>query len=367
MFRRLLDSCSSIVQSFAPICLMSTAAVFLATPRGIAQDCNNNGIPDIQDVDPTDPDGDGEISNDCNANGRPDECDLAGPRLIGATHEALLEIDRDTAAPTILRTLDLTFRGLTHAPSRNALIAATGSTLHEIDISSLAITAIGTIGSEGIAFDSLSDRLFLSFDTSIVEFDFGTGQVAPVASLDSCCLSGMAYDADTNRLIAMDNDPCTAWLIDIEAGTGTDMASFDPCFESIVYDTERHVFWGCQNQYFGSSGYHSMLHHFNPDTGSHEQVGPMIQGRIEGLAFIPGSHDVNADGIPDECQGDAGDCNGNGVLDEHESAFLDVALFSAHLSAATANSGVACLFDTNQDGLLDGRDIRGFVERLLST
>ena len=40
-------------------------------------DCNNNGVPDECDIDPSDPDGDGFVSGDCNTNGVPDECDIA--------------------------------------------------------------------------------------------------------------------------------------------------------------------------------------------------------------------------------------------------------------------------------------------------
>ncbi len=42
---------------------------------GTSEDCNTNGIPDECDVDPTDPDGNGEFSPDCNANVVPDECE----------------------------------------------------------------------------------------------------------------------------------------------------------------------------------------------------------------------------------------------------------------------------------------------------
>lgn len=43
---------------------------------GTSQDCNNNGVPDECDVDPADPDGNGQVSDDCNQNDIPDECDL---------------------------------------------------------------------------------------------------------------------------------------------------------------------------------------------------------------------------------------------------------------------------------------------------
>jgi|GEM_PF-7130993 len=50
-------------------------AAFLGE-RAVAQDCNNNGVPDFQEVNPADPDGDGMVSEDCNYNRMPDECDL---------------------------------------------------------------------------------------------------------------------------------------------------------------------------------------------------------------------------------------------------------------------------------------------------
>lgn len=59
----------------AILSLILAASLAPAIPLS-AQDCNNNGIPDVQDIDPTDPDGNGEVSGDCNANGIPDECDV---------------------------------------------------------------------------------------------------------------------------------------------------------------------------------------------------------------------------------------------------------------------------------------------------
>lgn len=39
------------------------------------QDCQPNGIPDECDIDPSDPDGNGQVSSDTNSNGIPDECE----------------------------------------------------------------------------------------------------------------------------------------------------------------------------------------------------------------------------------------------------------------------------------------------------
>ncbi|HPF37572.1 MAG TPA: FG-GAP repeat protein [Phycisphaerae bacterium] len=50
-----------------------------------AQDCNGNGVPDVQDIDPADPDGNGEVSPDCNGNGAPDECEFSPSFLADFT------------------------------------------------------------------------------------------------------------------------------------------------------------------------------------------------------------------------------------------------------------------------------------------
>jgi hypothetical protein len=38
--------------------------------------CNDNNVPDDCDIDPTDPDGNGDVSDDCQPNGVPDECEV---------------------------------------------------------------------------------------------------------------------------------------------------------------------------------------------------------------------------------------------------------------------------------------------------
>lgn len=57
--------------------LVMVSLAFASAPTRAA-DCNENGVDDLMDVDPSDPDGNGEVSADCNANGVPDECEI-GP------------------------------------------------------------------------------------------------------------------------------------------------------------------------------------------------------------------------------------------------------------------------------------------------
>ncbi len=46
-----------------------------ALPDRCEPDCDGNGIVDSCDLDPLDPDNDGEVADDCNQNGVPDACD----------------------------------------------------------------------------------------------------------------------------------------------------------------------------------------------------------------------------------------------------------------------------------------------------
>lgn len=75
-----------------------------------------------------------------------------------------------------------------------------------------------------------------------------------------------------------------------------------------------------------------------------------------------GSMDCNGDGVPDECQLD---CNHNGLHDSCDPEATDMALFVAELISQIQNPDYVCLFDLNEDGLLDGGDVAGFVKRLV--
>lgn len=66
-------SCAAV--DCVPPCGTSTDCNNNGVPDECERDCNNNGVPDTCDVDPTDPDGDGHVSEDCNGNLVPDECE----------------------------------------------------------------------------------------------------------------------------------------------------------------------------------------------------------------------------------------------------------------------------------------------------
>ncbi len=62
----------------------------------------------------------------------------------------------------------------------------------------------------------------------------------------------------------------------------------------------------------------------------------------------------------------AGDCNGNGILDECDAEYSDIGLFVGQLLAQSPDPVLVCMFDQNGDATLDGADMQGFVDRLVS-
>jgi DNA-binding beta-propeller fold protein YncE len=69
-----------------------------------------------------------------------------------------------------------------------------------------------------------------------------------------------------------------------------------------------------------------------------------------GLAFRPGSNS---------------DCNANQVLDVCEPESMDINLFVQEMLAEPQAQSSICLYDQDSNGLLDGRDVPGFVAILL--
>jgi hypothetical protein len=67
-----------------------------------------------------------------------------------------------------------------------------------------------------------------------------------------------------------------------------------------------------------------------------------------------------------DCGTCEGDCNGNGILDECDPEYTDIGLFIIQLLAESQDPVLVCMFDQNGDATLDGNDIQGFVEMLLS-
>jgi len=67
-----------------------------------SEDCNGNWVPDECDVDPSDPDGNGQVSDDCQPDGIPDECQARGGADIiflidgsGSIGSAMYQLQKD--------------------------------------------------------------------------------------------------------------------------------------------------------------------------------------------------------------------------------------------------------------------------------
>lgn len=94
---------------------------------------------------------------------------------------------------------------------------------------------------------------------------------------------------------------------------------------------------------------------------------PTVENTGSAYVFrVLGMPDCNANGVNDACELYEDDCDGSGVPDECETIYTDTGAFVAQLLASTQNPALVCMYDLNGDGMLNGADISGFVERLLS-
>lgn len=66
----------------------------------------------------------------------------------------------------------------------------------------------------------------------------------------------------------------------------------------------------------------------------------------------------------DIADGVSRDCDADGVPDECGAAWTDVELFVATMLSASPGPALICLYDQNDDGVLDGDDVQGFLARL---
>ncbi len=78
--------------------------------------------------------------------------------------------------------------------------------------------------------------------------------------------------------------------------------------------------------------------------------------------------DCNGNGVPDWqdiANGTSRDCDGDGIPDECGSQYTDIGLFIDEVLNAVPDPVRVCMYDQNGDDTLDGRDLPGFVGRLL--
>lgn len=98
----------------------------------VSADCQPNGVPDECDLDPADPDGDGWVSPDANGNGIPDECDcpgdLDGDWDVDLADLAQLLANYGTPSGAIYTDGDLDFDGDVDLSDLAALLAVYGTT-----------------------------------------------------------------------------------------------------------------------------------------------------------------------------------------------------------------------------------------------
>jgi len=265
---------------------------FCDIANGDSQDCNENGIPDECDVDPTDPDGNGQVSTDCQPDGIPDECQLtAGPSLqiddgtsennwgLTAGGELCWMNHMSTATPGAVKNIAVTF-GTPAYPGSSGVTPGTPFRVY--------------VWRDPNQDGSPTDAVFLGEATGTVEADsIDTDIVQTVELATPIPVSGSffigASVATTSGYPAPADDDGQSQL---DQGFLT--------FNSVPFDPTDIT----ANLYpMSALGY--------PFT--------VFILRVPG----GGSHDCNGNGIPDECDtggggGSSPDCNGNLIPDECE-------------------------------------------------
>ncbi len=219
----------------------------------VSRDCNTNDIPDECDVDPGDPDGNGEVSPDCNSNDYPDWCDLTGGGVV-------VDEDFEDGLPegwTATGVFQITDQcGAAHPDCGGTLWAYAGHT--------------------GACF--YTDDLLGEITLPPVTLGVGISEVRFCSGIET------EEDYDFGRVLAND---VIVW--EDSGGNGqwqervADLSSLAGQTVSIVFE-------------------------FSSDASVSGQLGWLV----DNITVISGSGDCQANDVPDDCDVDPADPDGNG-------------------------------------------------------
>ena len=342
-------------------------------PDECEEDCQPNGIPDDCDVDPTDPDGNGEVSLDCQGDGVPDECQLgsradllifisargqvaAGNQLfvLDETGAYITQYDQIAGAFTDawgyrdgMSDGDYVYFGWGSGVAQHAADGSGG----QLFISGGAPGGVGTW--RALAYDPTGDGgngsiWTASFASDLIETDMA-GNVLTTWPNAGWSSYGLAYDHATGMLWEHDSTTGTAdvWEIDPDTGQWTgvnfpsnfgDPAGIQGGLSMSGGGTLFGVTQGTPDELFSCDTTGQLVPPVNPNpldldtlTGENGNLGVAVIGGAGAGA------DCNGNGIPDECdipidlggycdpavQTCSEDCNRNMIPDECEIAELD--------------------------------------------
>lgn len=245
---------------------------------GSVPDCNGNGVPDSCDIDPTDPDGDGMVSDDVNGDGIPDEC---SPDCNGNGIPDSVDISDGTS-------LDCNGNGVPDECDRE-----------DFEFVSAELSPVGPADPHTVTLDS---------STTAPPWALGDVTVVVVANAD--------LDLTTEYVrLYLDGAPLfelfRSGAIECPVDNG-----FTPDVETVFIPADV---WNTAIRRDNA------VDLFLEPTGS---INPLQcpSGSWMQLGVTYASGDCNDNGVLDECEiadGMATDCNGNAVPDECELALFD--------------------------------------------
>lgn len=337
---------------------LQTAALSAIATTQTAGDCNDNGVPDDEDIA-------AGTSQDCNQNGRPDECDFIAE--LTATGTAYTEGETPRAV------LNAAFFYVYPPTASDRFVGQVSPTEYmlkdiAVDPTNRQIYTVNV--PSGVAFNGVDQYLYLvdAATGAGTPLPQPTGQDMPVLGL-TFGQNGTLYGIGPAGFVTMDKATgaisqtvnanvfglgmATSATGDIYSITiemqqpddqqtrqpiGTsilqlhDKATGDVLFSVPVVDPlqgERQIIdiaFGADGQLYGIAGYIYLdppyyvyfagagLVLIDPATGGWTDIGD-FNGELAGLGGPrdPASLDCNENGIPDECEPD---CNANGIPDE---------------------------------------------------
>ena len=309
------------------------------------EDCNGNGVPDEWDVDPNDPDGNGQVSGDCQPDGIPDECQWGTPTyesyaVDDGTMEATLALGSPgdivwlnhftvQAGMETIRYVDLVYTAEIPVgtpvtiylwsdptgdgdPSDAVVVSATSTTVpnsspgafNPVDVGDTYIGPAGTSFFVGAFIHD--DTGFLgpiTRDTTDVQGESWFAAAATPATVDPGNLGASEY---FGQLVGGFAGNC---LIRARAFSGVYP---NDCNQNQIPD-ECDIASGFSDDLDGN-GVPDECEDCNgngiPDTCDISCDGPCA-----GITGCGQSTDCDGNGVPDECDILGSDCNGNGIPD----------------------------------------------------
>ena len=366
-----LDAGDGIPRGF-PDCNLNGTDDAVDISSGAARDCNTNDIPDDCDIDPTDPDGNGQVLPDCDGNGVPDACDLSRPaNVYWSQSDVIRRVDLDgTNASDVITTsggLDAAAEKLAVDPVAEKVywISNNGLIIQRANFDGSAVETVVQntgLGIDSLALDWVNGKLYWglsAIDQAIRRSNLDGSDVEDVLTTSFITVQDIALDPVNEKIywtnsfdiFSLNYDgsasttihsgsSCDNLAIDMQLGKlfwtefalslqpGIRMANLDGSDNQLVlqnpFELNFEVFRGLDLDLAAKTLYWydpaiDAIRRANYDGTNIELISTVLD--IEDVAVVVPSGDCNSNGVPDQCDISdltSPDCNANGIPDECE-------------------------------------------------